>query len=312
MSTTLEDVVALRNVSVSYAGRPALRNVTAAFGRGATGLVGANGAGKSTLIRAVLGLVSIDAGSIDVFGTDASRSPLTLRARIGYVPERDASIPGLNAIESVAFCARLAGIPAQDALLRAHDVVTYVGLDEARYRIPETLSTGLRQRLKFAQALVHDPDLLLLDEPTSGVDPRGREGLLALMHDLKSRARMSLVVSTHLLREIERLCDAIVMLRTGSVAAQGPVNDWREWDRRTFELRIKGDARTMLAALEQAGVAHEAADDDALRITLPDGDPRLVFAVASRLGMQVRHLRPARAALEATYERLSAAEAPRA
>src|SRR6266516_1557146 len=156
----LDAVIALDHVTVSYGRAAALRDVTASFARGAVGLLGPNGAGKSTLIKALLGLIVPDQGRMCVFGLDVATSPLDIRARVGYMPESDAHIPGMNAVSFVAYCGELAGLPRVDAMQRAHEVLFYVGLGEARYRNVETYSTGMKQRIKLAQALVHDPDLL--------------------------------------------------------------------------------------------------------------------------------------------------------
>jgi ABC-2 type transport system ATP-binding protein len=170
--TDTDPVVSLENVTVQYGGNRALNGVTVDFARGAVGLLGPNGAGKSTMIKALLGFVAPTEGRMQVLGLDVATSPVDIRARIGYMPENDAHIPGVNAVSFVAYCGELAGLPRADSMQRAHEVLFYVGLGEARYRNVETYSTGMKQRIKLAQALVHDPDLLFLDEPTNGMDPR--------------------------------------------------------------------------------------------------------------------------------------------
>ena len=155
--------VVLENVTVRYGSHQALRRVSVAFPEGATGLLGPNGAGKSTLIKALLGLLRPAEGVMRVLGRDVAEAPLAIRAHVGYMPENDAHIPGMNAVSFVAYCGELCGLPPADAMQRAHEVLFYVGLGEARYRNVETYSTGMKQRIKLAQALVHDPDLLLLD-----------------------------------------------------------------------------------------------------------------------------------------------------
>ena len=159
----MSTVVTLDRVSVRYGRQFALRDVTTAFPAGAVGLLGPNGAGKSTMIKALLGFLRPDQGEMKVLDLDVKRSPLSIRARIGYMPESDSHIPGMNAVSFVAYCGELAGLPRADAMQRAHEVLYYVGLGEARYRNLETYSTGMKQRIKLAQALVHDPDLLFLD-----------------------------------------------------------------------------------------------------------------------------------------------------
>src|SRR6266545_1952368 len=171
----MDAVVQLDDVTVIYGKNQALKNVSAKFAKGAVGLLGPNGAGKSTMLKALLGFVKPDQGRMTVLDMDVAHAPLAIRARIGYMPESDSHIPGMNAVSFVAYCGQLAGLPAVDAMQRAHEVLYYVGLGEARYRNIETYSTGMKQRIKLAQALVHDPDLLFLDEPTNGMDPKGRD-----------------------------------------------------------------------------------------------------------------------------------------
>ena len=179
-----DPVVQIEHLSVVYGKQPALRDVTAVFPGGAVGLLGPNGSGKSTLLKALLGFVKPTEGRMSVLGLDVAASPSEIRARLGYMPEVDAHIPGMNAVSFVAYCGQLAGLPRVDAMQRGHEVLQYVGLGEARYRNVETYSTGMKQRIKLAQALVHDPDLLFLDEPTNGMDPKGREEMLELIRDL--------------------------------------------------------------------------------------------------------------------------------
>jgi ABC-2 type transport system ATP-binding protein len=175
------------------------------------------------MIKALLGFVRPDQGRMTVLGLDVAASPLEIRSRIGYMPENDGHIPGMNAVSFVAYCGELAGLGRVDAMQRAHEVLYYVGLGEARYRNVETYSTGMKQRIKLAQALVHDPDLLLLDEPTNGMDPRGRDEMLELIHDLGHEKKVSLVLSSHLLPDVEYTCDRVVVMDKGRVRAEGPI-----------------------------------------------------------------------------------------
>src|SRR5437762_11829303 len=175
------------------------------------------------MLKALLGLISTDSGTMHVLGLDVASAALEIRARIGYMPENDAQIPGMTAVSFVAYCGELSGLPSADAMQRAHEVLFYVGLGEARYRNVETYSTGMKQRIKLAQALVHDPDLLLLDEPTNGMDPTGREEMLALVHDLGHNKGVNLILSSHLLPDVEYACDYVVVLDKGQIATQGPI-----------------------------------------------------------------------------------------
>src|SRR5229473_7865456 len=207
-----DPVVTLEQVTVSYGRQAALRDVTATVPAGAVGLLGPNGAGKSTLLKSLLGFIVPDQGRMRVLGLDVAASPLEIRARIGYMPESDAHIPGMNAVSFVAYCGELAGLPRVDAMQRAHEMLFYVGLGEARYRNVDTYSTGMKQRIKLAQALVHDPDLLLLDEPTNGMDPSGRDEMLELVRDLARNKGVNVLVSSHLLPDVEFTCDHVVVM----------------------------------------------------------------------------------------------------
>ena len=177
---------------------------------------GPNGAGKSTLLKSLLGFLVPEKGAMRVLGLDVATSPLEIRERIGYMPESDAHIPGMNAVSFVAYCGQLSGLPAVDAMQRAHEVLYYVGLGEARYRNVETYSTGMKQRIKLAQAIVHDPDLLFLDEPTNGMDPKGRDEMLELIHDLAHNKGVNLILSSHLLPDVEYTCDHVVVMDKGT------------------------------------------------------------------------------------------------
>src|SRR6187431_604880 len=291
-------VVELQRVTVRYGARTALRDVSAVFPAGAVGLLGPNGAGKSTMLRALLGFVPPTEGELTVLGLDVAKSPLAIRARIGYMPETDGHIPGMNAVSFVAFCGQLAGLPAVDAMQRAHEVLYYVGLGEARYRNIETYSTGMKQRIKLAQALVHDPDLLFLDEPTNGMDPKGRDEMLELVHDLGHNKNVSLILSSHLLPDVEYTCDHVIVMDKGQIAAQGPIDDLKGPAGRVFELRIKGDLAAFIDVLRGAGMECHSTEADVMRVFVPHGtdgverDQRAIFALAARHGAQVRHLRP--------------------
>src|SRR6188472_2268374 len=234
-------VVELQHVSVRYGARTALRDVSAVFPTGAVGLLGPNGAGKSTMLKALLGFVPPTSGRLEVLGLNVAERPLDVRAKLGYMPENDGHIPGMNAVTFVAYCGQLAGLPRANAMQRAHEVLFYVGLGEARYRNVETYSTGMKQRIKLAQALVHDPELLFLDEPTNGMDPKGRDEMLALVRDIATTKGITLILSSHLLPDVEFACDHVIVLHMGVVAAQGPIATLKRTSGRVFELRVKGD-----------------------------------------------------------------------
>src|SRR5690242_18356272 len=244
-------VVTLESVTVAYGKNTALREVTASFPAGAVGLLGRNGAGKSTMIKALLGFLVPTRGRMRVLGLDVAEVPLEIRARVGYMPESDGHIPGMNAVSFVAYCGELAGLPRVDAMQRAHEVLFYVGLGEARYRNVETYSTGMKQRIKLAQALVHDPDLLFLDEPTNGMDPKGRDEMLELVRDLAHNKGVNLILSSHLLPDVEYTCDSVVVLDKGAVAASGTIDALKGPSGRVFEVRVKGAGAAFAARLAE-------------------------------------------------------------
>jgi ABC-2 type transport system ATP-binding protein len=297
-------VVDLRGVSVAYGSQWALREVSAEFPRGAVGLLGPNGAGKSTLLKALLGFLVPAGGAMRVLGLDVAHSALEIRSRLGYMPETDAHIPGMTAVAFVAYCGQLAGLPPADAMQRAHEVLYYVGLGEARYRTVETYSTGMKQRIKLAQALVHDPDLLFLDEPTNGMDPKGRDEMLELIRDLAHNKGVNLILSSHLLPDVEYTCDHVVVMDKGRVATYGTIEAVKGPKGQVFELRVKDEAPRMVALLRDAGYECHDTDDDVMRVFVPgSGDPRPIFALAAANGLQVRHLRPSVPTLEDAFAR---------
>ena len=307
MNSETLPVVALDDVTVIYGKNPALSAVKAHFPPGAVGLLGPNGAGKSTMIKALLGFVVPTEGTMTVLGLDVRHKAQEIRARVGYMPENDAHIPGMNAVTFVAYCGQLSGLPPVDAMQRAHEVLYYVGLGEARYRNVETYSTGMKQRIKLAQALVHDPDLLFLDEPTNGMDPKGRDEMLALIRDLGHNKNVNLILSSHLLPDVEFTCDHVIVMDKGQVVAQGPIDELKGPAGRVFELRIKGDLPGFLEVLRDAGLDCHGTDEDVMRVFVPaaaaerGNDQRILFTLAARHGVQVRHLRPSVPTLEDVF-----------
>ena len=297
--------VVLDRVTVEYGRNRALQDVSAVFPRGAVGLLGPNGAGKSTMLKSLLGFIAPSGGSMRVLGLDVASKPTEIRARLGYMPENDAHIPGMNAVTFVAYCAQLSGLPQADAMQRAHEVLYYVGLGEARYRNVETYSTGMKQRIKLAQALVHDPDLLFLDEPTNGMDPKGREEMLDLVRDIAHHKGISIILSSHLLPDVEYTCDHVVVMDKGRVAAHGSIDDLKGPAGRVYEVRIKGDLQQFIAALEAQGIECHETDEDIMRVFVPAGHPageaNRLFQLATAQGVQVRHLRPSLPTLEDVF-----------
>jgi len=217
------NIIEVEGLTHRYGEVVALDDLTVTFTAGVTGLVGANGAGKTTLLRLVLGLLHPQRGAIRVLGHDPQVEPLAVRAHIGYMPESECLPKDQTAADFVSYAAQLAGIPPREARRRASEVLYLVGLEEERFRYLGDFSTGMRQRVKLAQAIVHDPDLLLLDEPASGLDPDGRTRMLALIRRLSS-FDMSVIVSSHILSDIERTCDRVVMLDAGRLLRAGALD----------------------------------------------------------------------------------------
>ena len=302
-------LVEVRDLTVSYGPLLALGGVTGVFPAGPTGLLGPNGAGKTTLLKTLLGFLKPDGGQMTAFGLDPAVAPLEVRRRIGYMPEVDCHIAGMTAAAFVAFAGELSGLPRDEAISRAHEVLYYVGLGEARYRAVDTYSTGMKQKAKLAQALVHDPDLLLLDEPTNGLDPEGREEMLGLIRDVARRRGTSLVLCSHLLRDVEQVCDEVVVLNQGKVAARGPIADLTGARRAVYDVRFKGDATAVLTDLRDRGCEWREGEDG-YRVFLKDGlGPEAIFRTARECGVQVRHLRPGAETLEDVFLRALGHEA---
>ena len=277
------------SVSKHFGPVEALSNLTVDLAPGTIGLVGPNGSGKTTLIRLLMGLIPPDSGTLTVLGHDSQQEPLLVRDLVGYMPEHDCLMPDLTGVGFVAFMAQVSGLPREAAMSRAHDVLEFVGLREERYRRIREYSTGMRQRIKLAQAIVHDPPLCFLDEPTSGLDPIGREEMLGLIRSLAKLGNHSFVLSTHLLPDAEGLCDQVLMLNAGQLLAAGPVEQLlASQDPKTL-IRIKGDMSRFVAALSARGLSPQPTDAE-ISVVLPAGDARPVFQAAAETGTQVRYL----------------------
>jgi ABC-2 type transport system ATP-binding protein len=295
-------VALLDHVGIRYGAQWALSDVSASFPAGAVGLLGPNGAGKSTMLKALLGLLTPDTGSLRVLDLDVATQALEIRARVGYMPENDAHIPGMTAVSFVAYCAELSGLAVADAMQRAHEVLFYVGLGEARYRNVETYSTGMKQRIKLAQALVHDPDLLLLDEPTNGMDPKGREEMLALVRDIAHNKHISLILSSHVMPDVDSVCDAVVVMNRGQVVMHGPIASLKKPAGAIFEVRVKGNRDAFVDRLRALAFDCRETDADLLRVVMPaEAGPHQLFSSAAAVGAQVRHLKQSVPTLEDVF-----------
>jgi ABC-2 type transport system ATP-binding protein len=298
-----ESIIALAGLSKRYGSIRALEGLTLELPPGPTGLLGPNGAGTSTLIKLLLGQLRPSGGSARIAGFDPTRARgrLGLRRHVGYMPESDCLIPSMNGVEIVTALGRLTGMLARDAITRAHEVLDYVGLEEARYRGLDEYSTGMKQRLKLAQALVHDPDLLLLDEPTNGLDPKGRKHMLALVHDLGHAQGKSLLLCSHPLPDVERTCERVVVIHKGKIRSEGSIDELTRSDESWFEVEAEGDVGAFRARLGAAGFEHEVTGPARQRIRVPAPDGDALFALAAEAGAVLSELTPERSSLEEVF-----------
>jgi ABC-2 type transport system ATP-binding protein len=311
----MDYLVDLQSVSLSYGSVQALRDVTLQLPQGRIGLLGPNGAGKSTLLKILMGLLPPSAGSGRVLGQELAANAnggdnYALRRLIGFMPEADALVPGLRGVEYVSLAGELYGMPRKQAQRRAHEVLTYLELEDARYRRLDEYSTGMKQRIKLAQALIHDPPVLLLDEPTSGLDPAGRDTMLRLLLELGNEFGKSLILSTHLLADVETVCERVVILLNGEVRGEGTVADLcaRRQDR--YRLQIQGDAARFRDGLLLEGV--KLLQDNAQgewRVAVPAGfATRTFFALAENHGVILRGIQPDDETLEELFLRTVSSE----
>jgi len=292
-------IAEISDLHFSYGKIKALDGISLTLGEGAVGLLGPNGAGKSTLLRILLGFLAPQRGQGRVLGFDIRLEQSQIRRHVGYMPEDDCLIPGMDAVTFTAHFGELSGMPRQEAMKRAHDVLFYVGLGESRYRLLDTYSAGMKQRLKLAQAIVHDPRLLFLDEPTSNLDPQGRKEILELIQDISSKKDIQVLISSHILGDIETVCSRVVILNRGRLAAQGNLSDLRELHYRLFEIKIRGEADGFAARIRALGCRVEETEDKLLKVHAPaDFDIREVFRAAEEARCQIRHFVRSQTSLE--------------
>ncbi len=294
-------LIELQNITKTYGPIAALSDLTVSVPEGAIGLLGPNGAGKTTMIRTLLGLISLDHGSGQVLGRDIRSQRLDIRQLVGFAPEDECLFPSTVGVEFVAYAGELGGMGRKDALQRAHEVLDYVGLGEARYRKVDSYSTGMKQRLKLGSAIVHDPKLVILDEPTNGMDPAGRDEVLELARDLSRNKGMSLLFSSHLLPDVEAVCDHVMVMGRGKLLAQGKITDLKERHDREFEIRVKGDQTLFSQALNDRGINAQL-DDERIRVILKDAQgPADIWRTALESGEQIRSLKPRQSTLEEVF-----------
>jgi ABC-2 type transport system ATP-binding protein len=295
-------IIDLQNITVDFGKQRVLDNVNVQFEGGSMGLLGPNGAGKSTLLKTLLGFIRPLTGSGNVLGLDIGSQQLEIRRKVGYMPENDCHIPGMNAVTFVAYAGQLTGMQSKDAMRRAHEILYYVGLGEARYRNVETYSTGMKQRIKLAQALVHDPQLIFLDEPTNGLDPKGRVEMLELVRDISLSKGINVILSSHLLPDVEWVCKEALVIHKGRRLAAGKIEDLKRSSGTEYECRVKGDADAFRSELDRRGCACADGEDGIIRVRLNGGLSSHVLLEAARdKKVQIRHLVPLRHSLEEVF-----------
>jgi len=297
--------ITLRDFTVTFGRVTAVDRVTATFPPGATGLLGPNGAGKSSLIKGLLGLVIPSFGSAEILGRDVCREDKLVRRLVGYMPEDDCLIPGLTGIGMVKYAGELSGMDPADAMQRAHEVLFLTGLEEARYRKVETYSSGMKQRIKLAQAIIHDPKLLFLDEPTSGMDPKGRFEMLELIQMIADHGRMSIVLATHILIDVERTCDHVVIMNRGRILREESMDRIKGTYAGTYSVRVEGPRERFEEELRSKGCGIVPDGAHRFDVTLPDGaGTELFFQTAHGTGVQLRRLLPSVQSLEDAFVKI--------
>ena len=299
-------LVELTQLSHFYGKFQALKNVSLTIAPGAIGLIGQNGAGKSTLLKILLGLMTPSSGGGTVLGFDLIRQRHELRGRIGFMPEAESLIPGMRGVDLVALAGELSGMPRRQSLRRAHEVLSYLELDEVRYRRCDDYSVGMKQRLKLAAALVHDPQLLLLDEPTAGLDPQGRDAMLRLLHAIASRHGKSLILSTHLLGDIDRVCSQVIIVDQGTILGCGRIGELRQHWLGRFRLRWRGDDSGFAAALRGCGLIVQTTPREGEVVVEVPSDWQNVrfFEIAARHNAILSDIVPEEEDLPRLYHRL--------
>jgi ABC-2 type transport system ATP-binding protein len=292
-------VIELDRLSVRLANREILRELTCSFSGRTIGLLGPNGAGKSTLINTLLGFWPISSGSARVFGSDIRTEAKKVRSLIGFMPENDAFISNMTAVAFIRMMAELSGLPARMALERAHEALFYVGLGEARYRKLGSYSLGMKQLAKLAQAIAHGPKLLILDEPTNGLDPPARQRMIRLVNEMRDTQSMHIILCSHLLRDVEETCEEVVILKRGRVVHYSNLDDERRSNRRFLELELQGNAETFVAAVEALGCESAPGVFNRIKLVLPETvEVRDIYAVAAQQNVQLRRVNFRRDTLE--------------
>ena len=294
-------LIQLEDIVKNYRTMRALDHVHLQILPGITGLLGPNGAGKSTLIKVLLGLVKVNAGTGSVLGHQLGTEGRTIRSKVGYMPEDDCYIPGMSGVEVVQFSACLSGLPKIEALRRAHEILDFCGMKQERYRTIETYSTGMRQKIKFAAAIVHDPEFLIFDEPTSGLDPEEREALLNRIRILSQQSGKSVLISTHILPDVQAICDQVLILSKGRVVLNQSLAELNRPTSPTITVRISGNHDSFTDFLRNRNIATSQNNGDLLVASDQPDITELIWQAARESGSVVHAITPARNSLEETF-----------
>ncbi|HEX7181520.1 MAG TPA: ABC transporter ATP-binding protein [Thermoanaerobaculia bacterium] len=303
-TTTPGPVIELDGLQVSLGGRPILKGLKASLSGRCIGLLGPNGAGKTTLLHTLLGFYPANGGTARLFGHDIRTEMRSVRSLIGYMPENDAFVAGMTGIRFVRLMAELSGLPSSQAIERAHEVLFYVGLGEARYREVGTYSLGMKQLAKLAQALAHGPKVLFLDEPTNGLDPPARERMLKLIRDIRDTGEVHVILSSHLLRDVEECCEEVLVLKNGQIATYCNLEEERRANRKFLELELRaergsGEEAAFAADVEKLGVECAVSARQRIKLVLPEGmEVRDLYQLAAARNVQIRRLDYKRDSLE--------------
>jgi ABC-2 type transport system ATP-binding protein len=292
-------VISLDNLSVTFGGRPILKNLNGELRGRSIGLLGPNGAGKTTLIHTLLGFHQPSSGTARILGSDIRDDSNQIKRLIGYMPERDAFISKMSCIHFVRFMAELSGLPPSTALERAHEALFFVGLGEARYRKVETFSLGMKQLAKLAQAIVHGPRLIFLDEPTNGLDPPARQRMIRMIREIRESGQANIVLSSHLLRDVEECCEEIVILKDGRLVVYCNLEEERKANKKFLMLETRGELQKFVEGVGAMGCECAVTSDHRLKIILQDGtEIRDLYRLAGESQLQIRRLTYKRDSLE--------------
>jgi ABC-2 type transport system ATP-binding protein len=299
MNQISEPVIELDELRIVFGKRRILHDISGALHGRCTGLLGPNGAGKTTLIHTLLGFHIPASGTARIFGRDIRSEVKEIRTEIGYMPERDSFIANMTCVHFVRLMGELSGLPPEAALERAHEALFYVGLGEARYRKLGTYSLGMKQLAKLAQAIVHGPRLVFLDEPTNGLDPPARKRMLELIREVRDSGRTQIIFSSHLLRDVEECCDEVLILKDGRIAANCNLEEERRANRKFIEMETRGATPAFVESIGALGCEYALSGEHRIKIVMQDGmEIHDLYKLAATSNVQIRRLNYKRDSLE--------------